>query len=170
MATVTLRGNPVPTSGELPKVGSTAPDFKLVAKDLKDVGLGEFAGKWKILNIFPSIDTPVCATSTRKFNEKVVKYKDAVVICISEDLPFAMSRFCGAEGLGNVVTLSLMRGSKFAEDYGVRLTAGPMAGLTARACLVLDQDNKVLHAELVPEIAHEPDYDAALKALAMDSM
>lgn len=170
MATVTLRGNPVPTSGELPKVGSTAPAFRLVGKDLKDVSLGDFAGKWKILNIFPSIDTPVCATSTKKFNEKALKFRDAVVLCISEDLPFAMARFCGAEGLNNVVTLSLMRGRQFAEDYGVRLTAGPLAGLTARACLVLDKADQVLHAELVEEIGHEPDYDAALAALAKDSM
>ena len=169
MATVTLRGNPVPTNGELPKVGSAAPAFKLVAKDLKDVGLEDFAGKFKILNIFPSIDTPVCATSTRKFNEKVGKFQDAVVICISEDLPFAMSRFCGAEGLNNVVTLSLMRGREFAENYGVRLQGGPMAGLTARACLVLDKDNKIVYSELVKEIAHEPDYEAALKTLAMGS-
>ena len=170
MATVTLRGNPVPTSGELPKVGSTAPAFKLVGQDLQDVTLGDFPGKWKVLNIFPSIDTPVCATSVRKFNEKAQKFRDAVVIDISADLPFAMKRFCAAEGLGNVVNLSLMRGGEFAEDYGVRLTAGPMGGLTARACLVLDKDNKVLHAEMVKEIAHEPDYDAALSALAKDSM
>jgi thioredoxin-dependent peroxiredoxin len=166
MATITLRGKPVTTSGELPAVGSTAPAFSLVGKDLADVGLDRFAGKWKILNIFPSIDTPVCATSTRKFNEKAAKFGDAVVICISADLPFAMNRFCGAEGLNNVVTLSLMRGGEFADAYGVRLMAGPLAGLTARACVVLDPDNIVRHAEMVPEIAHEPDYDAALAAVA----
>ena len=170
MATVTLRGNPVPTSGELPKVGSFAPPFKLVSRDLTDVSLHDYAGKWKILNIFPSIDTPVCAMSTRKFNEKVEKFKNAVVICISEDLPFAFTRFCGSEGLSNVVTLSLMRGGEFAEAYGVRLTGGAMKGLTARACIVLDKYDKVLHAELVKEIAEEPDYEAALKALALDSM
>lgn len=170
MATITLRGNPVPTSGELPKVGGFAPPFTLVSRDLTDVSLKDFAGKWKILNIYPSIDTPVCAMSTRKFNEKAEKFKDAVVICISEDLPFAFTRFCGTEGLKNVVTLSLMRGSHFAEDYGVRLMSGPMKGLTARACLVLDRDNKVLHAELVGEIAHEPDYETALAVLAKDSM
>jgi thioredoxin-dependent peroxiredoxin len=165
MATVTLRGNPVQTSGELPKKGSKAPDFKLVNPDLKDVSLAEFAGKRKILNIYPSVDTPVCATSTRKFNEKAASMKDAVVICIAADLPFAFRRFCAAEGLSNVQTLSLMRGKEFGKAYGVDLTNGPMAGLLARAIVVLDKDDKVLHTELVPEIAQEPDYDAALKAL-----
>jgi thioredoxin-dependent peroxiredoxin len=165
MATVTLRGNPVQTNGELPKVGSKAPDFKLVNPDLKDVSLADFAGKKKILNIYPSIDTPVCATSTRKFNEKASSMKDAVVICIAADLPFAFRRFCGAEGLSNVQTLSLMRGKDFGKAYGVELTNGPMAGLLARAIVVLDQDNKVTHTELVPEIAQEPNYEAALKAV-----
>lgn len=170
MATVTLKGNPVPTSGELPPVGSVAPPFRLVSADLADTGLDDFKGKWKVLNIFPSIDTATCATSVRKFNEKSDKFKDAVVLCISEDLPFAMKRFCGTEGLTRVKTLSLMRGDRFAEDYGVRIMGGPLQGLTARACLVLDRDNKVLHAELVKEIADEPDYEAALAALARDSM
>jgi thiol peroxidase len=170
MATVTLRGNPVPTSGELPKVGGVAPPFKLVSSDLVDTGLEDFRGKWKVLNIFPSIDTPTCATSVRKFNEKADKFTNAVVLCISEDLPFAMKRFCGTEGLANVKTLSLMRGGHFAEDYGVRIMQGPLKGLTARACMVLDKDNKVLHAEMVKEIADEPDYEAALAALAKDSM
>jgi thioredoxin-dependent peroxiredoxin len=166
MATVTLRGTPVQTSGELPAKGSKAPDFKLVNPDLKDVSLGDFAGKKKILNIYPSVDTPVCATSTRKFNEKAGAFKDAVVICIAADLPFAFRRFCAAEGLSNVQTLSTMRGREFAKNYGVELTTGPMAGLLARAIVVLDPDNKVLHTELVPEIAQEPNYDAALKAVA----
>lgn len=170
MATVTLRGNAIHTNGDLPAKGSKAPDFKLVNQDLKDVGLGDFAGKWKVLNIFPSIDTPTCATSVRKFNEKAAKFTNAVVLDVSEDLPFAMKRFCAAEGLGNVVNLSLMRGREFAERYGVRITDGPLAGLCARACVVLDKDNTVLHAELVKEIAHEPDYEAALAALAKDSM
>ena len=170
MATITLRGNPVHTSGDLPKVGTAAPAFKLVGQDLKDVTLGDFAGKWKVLNIFPSIDTPVCATSVRKFNEKAQKFTNAVVLDISADLPFAMKRFCAAEGLGNVVNLSLMRGAEFADRYGVRITDGPMQGLCARACVVLDKDNKVLHAEMVKEIAHEPDYEAALAVLAKDSM
>ena len=170
MATITLRGSPVHTSGELPKVGAKAPAFKLVGQDLKDVTLADFPGKWKVLNIFPSIDTPTCATSVRKFNEKAAKFGNAVVIDISEDLPFAMKRFCAAEGLGNVVNLSLMRGGDFAEKYGVRIQDGPLAGLCARACVVLDKDDKVLHAEMVGEIAHEPDYDAALAVLAKDSM
>jgi thiol peroxidase len=165
MATVTLRGNPVQTSGELPKVGSKAPDFRLVNPDLKDVSLADFAGKKKILNIYPSVDTPVCATSTRKFNEKAAAIKDAVVICVAADLPFAFRRFCAAEGLSNVQTLSLMRGKEFGKAYGVELTNGPMQGLLARAIVVLDADNKVTHTELVPEIAQEPNYDAALKAL-----
>jgi thiol peroxidase len=165
MATITLRGNAVHTNGDLPKTGAAAPAFKLVTQDLKDVGLSDYKGKKKVLNIFPSIDTPTCATSVRKFNEKASKLQDTVVLCISADLPFAMKRFCAAEGLANVVNLSLMRGGKFAEDYGVRIQDGPLAGLTARACLVVDQNDQVLHAELVKEIADEPNYDAALKAL-----
>ena len=165
MATVTLRGNPVQTSGELPAKGARAPDFKLVNPDLKDIGLADFAGKRKVLNIYPSVDTPVCATSTRKFNEKASGLKDAVVICIAADLPFAFRRFCGAEGLSNVQTLSTMRSPEFMKAYGVRLETGPMAGLCARAIVVLDTDDKVLHTELVKEIAQEPDYEAALKAL-----
>jgi thiol peroxidase len=166
MATVTLKGNPVKTSGELPDKGATAPAFKLVSADLKDVGLDAYAGKRKVLNIFPSIDTPTCAMSVRKFNEKASKLDNTVVLCISADLPFAQKRFCGAEGLNNVVSLSLMRGGKFAEDYGVRIQDGPLAGLLARSVVVLDGDNKVLHTELVKEIADEPNYDAALKALS----
>ncbi|HUS23747.1 MAG TPA: thiol peroxidase [Candidatus Binatia bacterium] len=165
MATLTLRGNPVHTSGELPKVGATAPAFRLVSPELKDVGLPDFQGRKKVLNIFPSVDTPTCATSVRKFNEKASQLKHTVVLCISADLPFAMKRFCAAEGLSNVINLSLMRGGRFAEDYGVRLQDGPLAGLTARAVVVLDESDKVVHAELVKEIADEPDYDAALKAL-----
>ena len=166
MDTITLRGNAVHTSGELPKAGARAPSFRLVGMDLKDVGLGDFAGRKKVLNIFPSIDTPVCAASVRKFNEKASTLADTVVLCISEDLPFAMSRFCGAEGLKNVVNLSLMRGREFAEAYGLRITDGPLAGLCARAVVVLDKDDHVKHVELVKEIAQEPDYEAALKALA----
>ena len=165
MATVTLKGTPVTTSGELPAKGSRAPDFRLVNPDLQDITLAHFAGRKKILNIFPSIDTSTCATSTRKFNEKAAGLKDAVVICISADLPFAFKRFCGAEGIANVQTLSLMRGRDFGRAYGVELTTGPLAGLCARAVIVLDAENKVVHTELVREIADEPDYDAALKAL-----
>jgi len=161
---VTLAGNPIDVSGTFPKVGDTAPDFKLVNKDLADVSLADFAGKKKILNIVPSLDTPVCATSTKKFNDAAVG--NTVVLIIAADLPFAMSRFCGAEGTNNVVTLSTMRGgAEFMKNYGVAITSGPLAGITARAVVVLDENNKVLHAELVPEIKQEPNYDAALAAL-----
>lgn len=166
MANITLRGNPVHTSGELPAKGSSAPGFKLVNPQLKDVTLADFAGKKKILNIYPSVDTPTCATSTRKFNEKAAALKDTVVICISADLPFAFMRFCGAEGLTHIQTLSTMRQPDFAKNYGLRIEDGPLAGLCARACIALDASNKVVHAELVKELADEPDYDAALKALA----
>ncbi|TKD09954.1 thiol peroxidase [Polyangium fumosum] len=162
MATITLKGNPIHTSGELPKQGSAAPDFQLLRGDLARASLATFSGK-KILNIFPSIDTPVCAISVRKFNELASK-KGVTVLNISEDLPFAQKRFCGAEGLANVETLSAFR-SSFGKDYGLEITDGPLAGLAARAVLVLDGDNKVLHAELVPEIAQEPNYDAALAAI-----
>ena len=165
MATVTLQGNPFQTNGDLPAVGSDAPGFRLVAADLKDMTPHDFAGKTKVLNIFPSVDTPTCATSVRKFNEKAAGLDDVVVLCISADLPFAQKRFCGAEKLDNVTTLSLMRGAQFAKDYGVLLENGPLAGLTARAIVVLDKDNKVTHTELVQEIANEPDYEAAFKAI-----
>jgi thiol peroxidase len=164
MATITLKGNPIQTSGDLPAKGSSAPGFRLVAADLKDVSLHDYAGKKKILNIFPSIDTPTCATSVRKFNQSASQLKDAVVLCISADLPFAQKRFCGAEGLDNVVTLSTMRGHSFSKDYGVLIETGPLAGLAARSVVVLNQDNVVLYSELVKEIADEPNYEAALKA------
>lgn len=162
MSTVTLGGTPIEVTGNFPKVGDTAPDFKLVNKDLADVGLGEFAGKRKILNIVPSLDTPVCATSTKKLN--AAASDNVAVIVISADLPFAQSRFCGAEA-PNVYTLSTMRGWDFKVNYGVNIHTGPIAGVTARALIVLDENNKVLHAELVPEIKQEPDYDAALAVL-----
>jgi len=165
MAQVTRRGNPVQIKGELPQVGSTAPAFTLVGGDLADVTLETFAGKRKVLNIFPSVDTPTCATSVRKFNAQANDLTNAVVLCISADLPFAQARFCGAEGLENVKNLSTMRGAEFMETYGVAIVDGPMAGLTTRAVVVLDEDNKVLHSELVPEIGQEPDYDAALAVL-----
>lgn len=165
MATVTLKGNPIQVHGELPAKGADAPGFRLVGGDLNDLSLHDFAGKRKVLNIFPSVDTPVCATSVRTFNEKAAALKDTVVLCISADLPFAQARFCGAEGLTNVVNASLMRGRNFARDYGVLIENSPFAGLTARAVVVLDVDNTVLHAELVAEIADEPNYDAALAAL-----
>jgi thiol peroxidase len=165
MATVTLKGTPIDVAGRLPAVGQTAPSFTLVGKDLKDASLKDFAGKRKVLNIVPSLDTAVCATSTRKFNEKAGSLANAVVLVISADLPFASSRFCAAEGLNNVVTLSTMRGRDFLRSYGVEITSGPLAGVAARAVVVLDEKDKVLHAELVPEIGQEPNYDAALAAL-----
>jgi thioredoxin-dependent peroxiredoxin len=165
MANVTLGGNPINVAGNFPKQGDTAADFTLTAKDLKDAGLKDFAGKRKVLNIVPSLDTPVCAKSTRVFNEKAGALPNTVVLVISADLPFAAGRFCTAEGLNNVVTLSTLRGGDFKTKYGVDITSGPLAGVTARAVLVLDESNKVLHAELVPEIKQEPNYDAALAAL-----
>jgi thiol peroxidase len=165
MATITLQGNACNTNGELPGVGSTAPDFTLVDAKLNDVHLADYAGKKKLLNIVPSLDTPTCATSTKKFNELAADHDDAVVLIVSADLPFASGRFCGIEGLDNVVPLSLMRGKGFAKDYGVLITDGPLAGITARAVVVLDADNRVVYTQLVPEIADEPDYDAALAAL-----
>ncbi len=165
-STVTRGGNPETVSGNFLQKGQKAPAFSLVAKDLADVSLDSFAGKRKILNIFPSIDTPICAMSVRKFNQQANAVPNTVVLCISADLPFAQSRFCGAEGLDNVITLSTLRGSAFLENYGVALSTGPLAGLAARAVVVLDENNTVLHSELVPEIKEEPNYDAALKALA----
>jgi thiol peroxidase len=163
--TVTLGGNPISVAGQLPKIGDSAPAFSLVAKDLADVGLANFAGKRKILNIFPSVDIPTCAKSVRQFNQQANDKANTVVLCISADLPFAQARFCGAEGLDNVVNLSTMRGSEFIQAYGVAITSGPLAGLTARAVVVLDENDTVVHIELVGEIANEPDYAAALAAL-----
>ncbi len=162
MADITLKGNPFHTNGDLPAVGSEAPKFSLVDQSLGQRALADVKGK-KILNIFPSVDTPVCATSVRKFNEQASKIDGVTVLNISADLPFAAKRFCAAEGLENVETLSTLR-SSFLEDYGVRIEDGPMAGLAARSVLVLDENNKVVHAELVPEIAQEPNYEAALAA------
>ncbi len=164
MASITLKGNPIHTNGELPRVGTRAPDFKLVNPDLQDVSLASYAGKRKVLNIVPSLDTSTCATSTRKFNEAASALANTVVLVVSADLPFASKRFCTTEGLKDVVPLSMMRTKAFAKDYGVLITDGPLAGLTARAVLVLDEEDRVVHAELVPEIAQEPTYDAALRA------
>lgn len=163
--TVKLGDDPVEVQGTLPGVGQKAPNFSLVNKDLADVTLANFAGKRKILNIFPSIDTKTCAMSVRRFNQLASSHPDAVVLCISADLPFAQSRFCGAEGLNNVVTLSTMRGREFLRNYGVEMSSGPLVGLCARAVVVLDRDDKVLHSELVSQIKNEPNYDAALAAL-----
>ncbi len=165
MANITLRGNSVQTNGDLPAIGTAIPGFRLVDVNLKDVALQEYVGKRKILNIFPSIDTPTCAMSVRQFNQKAAGLANTVVLCISSDLPFAQKRFCGAEGIDGVVMLSLMRGRNFAKDYGVLIENGPLAGLCARAVLVVDENNGVVHSELVSEIGSEPNYDAALKAL-----
>ena len=158
MATITFQGNPIHTSGELPAVGSIAPDFQLTGATLADVTRSSFAGKRLVLNIFPSIDTGVCAASVRRFNKEVSSLSNTAVLCISDDLPFAQSRFCGAEGLNNVVTLSELRDRDFGSQYGVRITDGPLAGLLSRAVVVLDENGKVIYTEQVPEIAQEPDY------------
>ena len=165
MAKITLQGNEIHTNGNLPEIGSTAPDFVLVNKDLENVSLSAFPGKKKLLSIVPSLDTPVCATSTKKFNDFAKDHEDVVILVIAADLPFAMSRFCGAEEVENVVPLSIMRSNDFSRDYGVLIEDGPLSGITARAIVVLDQENSVMHTELVSEIAHEPDYDAAMKTL-----
>ncbi|MES4612919.1 MAG: thiol peroxidase [Ewingella sp.] len=163
--TVHFQSNPVSVAGQIPQVGDNVKPFTLLAKDLSDVSLSSFVGKRKVLNIFPSIDTGVCAASVRKFNQLAGEVDNTVVLCISSDLPFAQSRFCGAEGLSNVVTLSTLRGGEFKNDYGVAITDGPLAGLTARAVIVLDGQDNVLHSELVNEITTEPNYEAALAVL-----
>jgi thiol peroxidase len=165
MATITLQGNEIHTNGELPAVGAQAPDFHLVDAELADKRLSDYAGKKKLLNIVPSLDTPVCATSTKSFNEAAAGRDDVVMLVISADLPFAMSRFCGVEGIDKVVPLSMMRSRNFAKDYGVLIEDGPLAGITARAVVVIDENDKVTYTELVPEIGQEPDYDKALAAL-----
>ncbi len=165
MATITLGGNPIHTSGDLPAVGTKAPDFKLVRADLGDVSLADFAGKKKLLNIVPSLDTGICATSTKYFDDHAREHPDTVILAISADLPFAAGRFCEASSIGNVVTLSMMRSRNFAKDYGVLIVDGPLAGITARAVVVLDAEDKVVYTELVPEIKQEPNYSAALETL-----
>jgi thiol peroxidase len=166
MSKITLGGKPTNTNGELPAIGSSAPDFILTASaDMGEVSLQNYAGKNIIMNIFPSVDTGVCATSVRKFNAEASKLPNTIVLCISKDLPFAMKRFCGAEGLNNVVTLSDYRGKGFSEKYGVRIQDGAFEGLDARAIVVVGTDGKVKHTELVPEVGQEPNYEAALKAI-----
>jgi len=166
MARITFKGNPINTAGDLPKVGSKAPDFKLTKTDLSDVSLKDLSGKKVVLNIFPSIDTPVCQASTRKFNEELNKLANTVVVCVSKDLPFALGRFCGAEGLKNVVPASELRScGSFGDAYGVRIAEGALAGLFSRAVVVLDEKGNVKYTEQVPEIAQEPNYQAALNAL-----
>jgi thiol peroxidase len=164
MAQITFKGNPIHTAGSLPSVGTTAPDFKVVKTDLSSMSLSEFSGKKVVLNIFPSLDTPVCATSVRRFNSEAGKLNNAVVLCISRDLPFAQKRFCGAEGLENVIAGSEYRDSSFSNAYKVLITDGPLAGLFSRAIVVIDAAGKVIYTEQVPEIAQEPDYDKALAA------
>jgi len=165
MAKITLKGNPVTTSGELPKIGTKAPDFRLTKSDLTDVSFKDFSGKRIVLNIFPSIDTPVCSKSVKRFNDEAAKLSNAMVLCISHDLPFAHGRFCRSEGVETVVNLSAFRSPRFGDDYGVRIVDGPLSGLFSRAVVVLDQGGNVVYTEQVPEIAQEPNYDAALKAL-----
>ncbi|MBF0145387.1 MAG: thiol peroxidase [Magnetococcales bacterium] len=165
MASIKLKGNAINTCGNLPAVGAPAPDFNLTKTDLSDVSLKDFAGKKIVLNIFPSIDTPVCAASVRRFNEAVSKLKNTVVLCVSLDLPFAHGRFCGAEGLNNVISVTELRARGFGEVYGVRVVDGPLAGLFSRAIVIINADGKVAYTEQVPEITQEPDYAKALAAL-----
>jgi thiol peroxidase len=165
MATITLEGNEIHTNGDLPAVGSAAPGFRLTAGDLSEVSLDDFAGKKKLLNIVPSLDTGVCALSTRKFNDSAPQHGDTVFLTVSADLPFAQGRFCEAENIDAVKTLSMMRSKNFAKDYGVLITDGPLAGISGRAVVVIDSDNNITYTELVPEITQEPDYDKALAAL-----
>jgi thiol peroxidase len=165
MAQVTLKGNPVQTIGDLPAVGEAAPGFTLVDKELQEVSLSDYTGKKVVLNIFPSVDTPTCAMSVRRFNADIEKTANAVAVCASMDLPFAHARFCGAEGLEKVVSASAFRNTAFGELYGVRITDGPLKGLFARAVVVVDENGRVVYHQLVPEIADEPDYEAALQAL-----
>ena len=166
MATVTLKGNPVSTSGELPAIGQAAPDFRLVRGDLSEATLSNYAGKRKIINIVPSLDTPVCATQARRFNEAAAGLDNTLVLVVSGDLPFAQGRFCTTEGIDGLETLSTFRSSTFGRDWGIGLVDGPLAGLNARGVVVTDENDRVIHSQLVPEITEEPDYDAALAALA----
>lgn len=165
MASITLKGNEIHTNGSLPAIGSKAPDFTLTNQDLKDISLADFKGKKKLLNIFPSLDTSVCAASTKKFNEYAKAAKNTVMLMASADLPFAMGRFCHEQDLNNVISLSMMRSKDFAKDYGVLITDGPLAGICARAVIVLDENDKVIYTQLVPEIAQEPDYESAVAKL-----
>ncbi len=166
MAQITFKENPVHTIGELPAVGSSTPNFALVAKDLSTVTLKDYSGKKLILNIFPSVDTGICAASVRQFNARAGTVKNTTVLCISKDLPFAQSRFCGAEGIENVVMLSDMNRSNFAKDYGLEMTDGPLANLLARAVIIIDEEAVIKYTQLVAEITQEPNYEAALKALS----
>lgn len=165
MSAITLKGNPIHTAGELPKVGSKAPEFKLTKSDLSDVTLKEFSGKKVLINIYPSIDTGVCATSVKKFNQEAAALNNVAILGVSRDLPFALKRFCGAEGIDKVTTTSELRDSDFGDKYGVRISDGPMAGLLSRAIVVIDEKGEVVYTEQVPEITQEPNYEEALQAL-----
>ncbi|HMP73693.1 MAG TPA: thiol peroxidase [Kiritimatiellia bacterium] len=165
MATITFKGSPIQTTGNLPAVGTTAPDFSLTGKDLAEVNLATFAGKKKVLSIVPSLDTGICAMSAKAFNAKLSGREDVVALNVSADLPFASSRFCDAEKLEGIVNLSTFRSPDFGTAYGMTIAEGPLRGLLGRAVLVLDESNTVVHSQLVPEIAQEPDYDAVLAAL-----
>ncbi len=166
MTEITLQGNKINTNGEAPKVGVEAPDFLLVDSELNNVTLSAYKDKYIILNIIPSLDTPVCQKSTKIFNERIAAMTDVVVLAVSADLPFAMKRFCSSENINSVIPLSMMRSRNFAKDYGVLLVDGPLSGITARAVIVIDKNNKVIHSELVNEIANEPNYDAALNCIS----
>lgn len=165
MATITLGGNPTHTNGELPKVGTPAPDFKLAATDLTQISLEDYKGKRIVMNIFPSVDTGVCAASVRHFNKDASTLEDTAVLCISRDLPFAQARFCGAEGLENVATLSDFKDGSFGKEYGLEIADGAFAGLHSRVVIVLDADHNIIYSEQVSEIGQEPDYEAALSSL-----
>jgi len=165
MATITLKGNPVQTIGNLPAKGSNAPDFKLTKTDLSETTLADYSGKRVVLNIFPSIDTSTCAMSVRQFNAKAQGMKNTVVLCVSMDLPFAHNRFCGAEGLKDVISASVFRSPEFGKNYGLTIADGPLAGLLSRSVVIIDENKKVIYTEQVPEITIEPDYDKALAAL-----
>lgn len=166
MASITLKGSPCSTSGELPTVGANAPDLNLVDNELNEVTLATYAGKKKIFNIVPSLDTQICAISTKKFNELAAKLQDTVILIISADLPFAQQRFFKDNKLSDVIPLSMMRSRKFAKDYGVLINDGPLAGVTARAIVVIDENDKVIYTQLVSEITHEPDYESAIQSLS----
>ena len=165
MAEITLQGNKVNTNGDIPQIGSSAPDFILVDSDLNDLSLSNYDGKNIILNIIPSLDTPVCQKSTKIFNEKASNLSDVIVLAVSADLPFAMKRFCSAESIESVKPMTMMRSRYYAKDYGVLLVDGPLSGITARAVVVINKDKKIIHSELVQEIANEPNYEAALNSL-----
>ncbi|MFA6701057.1 MAG: thiol peroxidase [Dysgonamonadaceae bacterium] len=165
MANITFKNQPISTIGDLPKVGEKAPDFTLVGKDLSEVKLSDFKGKYAVLNIFPSLDTSVCAASVRRFNKEAASLNNSVVLAISADLPFASGRFCTAEGIENVVTLSTYRDHQFASDYGLLMAGGPLKGLLARAVVIVNPEGKIVYTELVPEIAQEPDYISAINSI-----